>query len=407
MTFFRRLLSSDFRAAVAAEAAGKFDQAAERYALAGDRAAAVRMHLLRAERTESATAAIPILRDALHWAGSDPTLRKAVGAPLGAALLLRAQAEGVATARDHERVREAASFLLEGEQYARAGDALTLIGDHAGAAAAYSAGGIVDRLEQALTAADAGEQGARDLSEAFTNYQTALHVGRRDDARAALVRCLALAPNSGDYRRLLDEFDAALITAGRCTLASRGQPSLLVCALPVIAIGRDPLCDVPLRTGGISRHHAEIEVASSPTAMDDVPVFFLRDAGSRNGTLLGGVAIAGMMPLADSGNIGLGDDCRIEFVVRAAPPRLLLTVATGVDRGLRIVVMRATERSSLADLGWPVEFGFVRGRPVIVGASRNDKQPVVECNGVALGEVVFQLIRGDRLRCGEHEVEIE
>ena len=46
----RRMFSADYRAAVAAEAAGDVELAAERYALAGEYAGAVRMHLARAAR---------------------------------------------------------------------------------------------------------------------------------------------------------------------------------------------------------------------------------------------------------------------------------------------------------------------------------------------------------------------
>ncbi len=58
MTFWKRMLSADYRAAVAAEAAGNVDAAAERYGLAGDRAGAVRMHVARAERASDRAAAI-------------------------------------------------------------------------------------------------------------------------------------------------------------------------------------------------------------------------------------------------------------------------------------------------------------------------------------------------------------
>ena len=64
MTFFRRVFSADYRAAVAAEAAGNVDLAAERYALAGENEGAVRMHLARAARAGSRLAEIGALRDA-------------------------------------------------------------------------------------------------------------------------------------------------------------------------------------------------------------------------------------------------------------------------------------------------------------------------------------------------------
>jgi hypothetical protein len=111
MGFLRRLLSGDLRSAVAAEAAGNVDLAAERYGLAGDREGAVRMHLARAARAVDRGAEIAALRDAVHWAGDEPSLRRQAAGALGRALLAKATAEGIAVERDRERVREAAALL--------------------------------------------------------------------------------------------------------------------------------------------------------------------------------------------------------------------------------------------------------------------------------------------------------
>ena len=70
------MFSADYRAAVAAEAAGNVDLAAERYALAGENDGAVRMHLARAARAGNRLAEIGALRDAMRWAGEDPVLRR-------------------------------------------------------------------------------------------------------------------------------------------------------------------------------------------------------------------------------------------------------------------------------------------------------------------------------------------
>jgi hypothetical protein len=64
------MFSSDYRAAVAAEAAGNVDLAAERYGLAGEHADAVRMHLARAARAPNRHAEIGALRDAMRWAAA-------------------------------------------------------------------------------------------------------------------------------------------------------------------------------------------------------------------------------------------------------------------------------------------------------------------------------------------------
>ncbi|MEZ4367919.1 MAG: FHA domain-containing protein [Kofleriaceae bacterium] len=382
MSFWRRLFSSDLRAAVAAEAAGKIELAAERYGLAGDRAGAVRMHRLRAQRAVDRAGELAALRDAMHWAGDDAALRAEPAGELGRALLAQAEAEGIATQRDRDRVREAAALLAEGGDHQRAGDALTKVGDLAAAAAAYSAGGLIDAMEQAMVAADAEADAERAVSHAWEAYQTLRAAGRRDDALVELRACAAGAQAARSYRRELDEFEAALITGGRVELRARGGAPIIACATPVVALGRDHLCDVPLRTHGVSRRHAEIVVG------DVAPIFRLRDAGSRNGTRLGGVPVDGLLPLVGAGAFALGDDVDLEFTEASAPPSLTLAVSSGLDRGTRVVLGRAGERLPLPGLGADVI--FVDGRPWLGaagGALRVGELPV--------GDVRIQLIRGD------------
>ena len=202
MSFFRRVFSSDYRAAVAAEAAGNVDLAAERYGLAGEHEGAVRMHLARAARAATRHAELAALRDAMRWAGEEPALRRQAAAALGKALYESARAEGIATERDRAKVREAADLLVAGGDHALAGEALEAIGDHLAAANAYSAGGLVERMEGALAKEDDASSRSHEEADAFADYQTAMRVGRRDDARAELGRAIAAASVAAEYRRL-------------------------------------------------------------------------------------------------------------------------------------------------------------------------------------------------------------
>ncbi len=356
MSILRRWLSADYRAARTAEAAGNAEAAAQHYALAGDFEAAVRMHLARAARAGDRVAEIAALRDALHWAGDDPALKKLASSALGRALLAKATSEGVATARDHDKVREAAALLLAGGEHRDAGQALEQLADFQGAAQAYSGGGLVEQMESALAQDEQHNHSDHQAREEFADYELHLRLGRRDDARAALERCLELAP-SRDRRRLLDDLLARLITAGKVELRPRGGGvGIVASAGPLIGLGRDALCDLPLRAGGVSRRHAEIELAESPR-------FAVRDAGSRNGTLIGGLPIAGTVPLADHGVLELGEDCRIEFAVGGEPPTLALTVQNGIDRGRTLVAARPGERIDLTPHGLACDLIFADGRP--------------------------------------------
>jgi tetratricopeptide (TPR) repeat protein len=392
----RRVFNADYRAAVAAEAAGNVDLAAERYAIAGDHEGAVRMHLARAQRAHDRTAEIAALRDALRWAEGIPPLVKQASSALGRALLAKIEAEGVATARDKDKVREAASLLVDGGEHRLAGDALAKSGDQVAAANAFSAGGFVDKMEKALSADEAANQRTRSERDAFASYQTNMAVGRRDDARADLVRGLDVAPNAGDYRRLIDELDTKLITGGRVELRRRGKPAIFACAVPRIALGRDPLCDLPLRTAGVSRRHAEIELA------DGSPRYFLKDADSRNGTTLAGLPLAGRVPLVATGAFGLGDDCKVEFAITGEPGVLVLTVGTGLDRGVVLLAAPEGEKIDLALAGVPCDLVFGSGRPYLGRGAAKE----LAFNGEPLGGLRVQLVRGDRLVADGEELDV-
>jgi tetratricopeptide (TPR) repeat protein len=391
VSFFRRF-SADHRAAVAAEAAGNVDLAAERYALAGDHEGAVRMHLARAARAASRQAEIAALRDALRWAGDDPQLRKQAAKALGRALWENARAEGVATERDRNKIREAADMLVAGDDHASAGEALESIGDHQAAALAYSAGGLVEKMEQALSKEDQRYLKAREEADAFADYQTHMRVGRRDDARTELVRALGATDNVGEYRRLLDQLDTALLTAGKVELKRRSKPVIVACAASKIVLGRDPLCDLTLRAGGVSRQHAEIERG--------IDGFHLRDLDSRNGTSVAGLPLVGKVPLAGSGKFGLGDECSLDFEVKDGV--LTVKVTNGLDRGVALIAGDDGTRLDLTLLGLGLDIVFQKGRPLLGRGTCKE----VRFNDEPLGDLRVQLIRGDRIVADGDEIDV-
>jgi len=400
--FFRRLFSADYRAAVAAEAAGDLELAAERYALAGYHDAAARMHMARADRASSHAETIAALRDALHWASEDGELRRPAARALGEALLARARAEGVATERDRARVREGARLLEEAGEFRVAGEAWESIGDDAEAARAYEAGGQVDRLERTLARETERVDGERRLREAFADYELELRAGRRDQAVAALRRCLDLAERKAEYRRLLDDLESRLITGGRLVVRRRrrdGAAAVVACGRSPVVLGRDSLCDMVLRAGGVSRRHVDIEVGGA----DADSRFTLRDGGSRNGTLIGGLPVTGAVPLRDQGRFSLGDDCELEYRVSGTPGQLVLRVIRGVDQGLVLYAAGPGERIDLAaDLGAPIAIRFERGRPLLEPAGGE-----LRLAGEPAAHGVSQLIHGDQIAAGDVEVEVD
>ncbi|CAN5352053.1 hypothetical protein BH11MYX1_BH11MYX1_15740 [soil metagenome] len=396
MSFFRRVFSADYRAAVAAEAAGNVDLAAERYALAGEADGAVRMHIARAARAGTRQAELGALRDAMRWAGNDPELLRRASKALGRAVWENVKGEGVATERDRAKVREAAELLVIGEDHQTAGEALEVIGDLQGAASAYSAGGYVEKMEAVLAKDETVVEQARQEADAFANYEVHMQVGRRDDARSELARALASAASAGEYRRLLDQLDTALLTGGRIELKRRGKPAIVACAAPKIVIGRDALCDLPLRAGGVSRQHAEIDRVH----LSDRRAFQLRDLDSRNGTSFAGLPLVGKVPLVGTGRFGLGEECVIDFEVTAEI--LILRIGNGLDRGVALIAGDEGATLDLTPLGTGLDLIFRDGRPLLGrGTTRG-----VTFNGEPLGELRVQLVRGDRIVADGDELDI-
>ncbi|GAB4543000.1 MAG: hypothetical protein Tsb0020_55110 [Haliangiales bacterium] len=401
MSFWKRLFSADYRAAVSAEAAGQLEQAAEHFVLAGEPVEAARIHLARAERADNRSTEIDALRDALHWVGADEALTKRIKSALGRALLSRARDEGVATARDHRRVREAAELLLAGGDYATAGEALESVGDASGAAKAYRLGGLVEQMELLMSDEVAERERARQERESFADYELHMRLGDREAAREALRRCLDSAANKAEYRHLYDQLESRIIGGGRVVLRRRGQPAIVVVGVEAVVLGRDPLCELPLRTGGVSRRHAVIAVAGP----DESPRFSLRDLGSRNGTLIGGLPIEGRVPLTGRGRFELGDQCAVDFVEQGAPAALSLRVERGLDRDLRLLVVGSGERLGLDEVAaLPVEIEFRGGRPYL---SARDASVALLLDGDPIAAGSIQLIRGDVLTVDGVEVEVE
>lgn len=152
-----------------------------------------------------------------------------------------------------------------------------------------------------------------------------------------------------------------------------------------------------LRTGGVSRRHAEVEVAAPGAAR-----FLLRDAGSRNGTAIAGLPIAGHVPLVGSGTFALGDELRIDFACHGEPAALVLTVATGVDRGAQLIAAADGDRLDLTPVGLAADVVFAEGRPWLgKGLAR---ELTLAGEPVASGRV--QLIRGDLLVIDGEEIDV-
>src|SRR5262249_27611819 len=153
--------------------------------------------------------------------------------------------------------------------------------------------------------------------------------GERELALIAIRQCVdeAAGDDKASYRRAFDDLTTRLIGGGAVALKHEGRETRFVGSFP-LTIGRESVCQVVLRDVGISRAHVEI-------AWDER--FTIRDLESRNGTTLGGVALApgAHLPLDGRGELGVGPECVMRFEVAAQS--LTLEVTRGLDRGLKVV----------------------------------------------------------------------
>ncbi len=391
MGIFKRLFSADYRAALAAEAAGDLDLAAERYALCGQLESAVRIHLARAERARSRAEEIDALRDALHWAPREGEWRHKASVRLGNALLAQVRAEGVATDRDKERVRNAAGLLEDAGEFAVAAQAYESIGDDNAAARAFEKGGQVEKMEAVLERLERQSDEVRALRQTFADYELAYLGGERFRARDLLRRCVELAEHKGEYRQLLDELESKLVSAGRIVLELRKTLRLTCASAPSIRLGRDPRCELTLRSQGVSREHAVLQREDKG--------YSLTDLHSRNGTLVGGLPFDGALPLHDTGSFQLGPECKANYAIDAG--RLTLSFESGLDQSSRLLCAPDNQAIDLEAHGVLAQLTFRDGRPVL-SSTRSELQ----LGGKRLAQASIELIRGDVLSVAGVELEV-
>lgn len=385
MAFLKRVFSSDYRRALAAEAAGDYLEAARAYALAGERDKVGEMHLLRADKAPDREARLRALRDAIRWCGEEAEGHDVLRT-VGRRLFELAREAGIITEADRAVVREAAVLFRRTGEPLWAAEAFELLGDAQAAAEAYQAAGEVEQLERLLAREDERRARAKQLREATAAYERLLASGRRTQALAALSECARLDP-SGPSSRLCEELAGRRITSGVVTLRLNGGAPVVYAgegAFPV-TLGREG-STFALRDPRVSRHHAEIVLSGSGLC--------LRDAGSRHGTRVGGLAIDGLLPLEGDGEFTLGEAVRLRHA--RLPEGVRLEVAAGADRGLCCLVLTAAHRLP----GTPLVLAFAAGLPTVaLERAEGAASPPLRLGDVEVDGAI-ELLHGDRLALG-------
>lgn len=380
----------DVRRAEEAEAGGDYVEAARRYAAAGLRAQVAQMQLLQSERTTSPEARLEALRDAARWADEDSADAQAVRGRIAGAMLTFCRARGVITAGDRAIVAEAAALYTSAGDAAGAGACHELIGAAGAAADAYQRAGEVDRLEALLD--DEADKRRRTIavSDALDDHRLRMRSGDAHGALLALELALPAAEphERGPIERLRDELVARHGDSGVVRLRVDG--TLVVVALAPVVLGREAGTALPLRDAGISRRHAQLDRDDARWAVTDL--------GSKNGTLLSGVAISARMPLPERVELGIGEHCALD--VQSGDDHLLATIVRGVDRG---TVLHVTAGAPVLVVPRRSE-GALRVRFADGRASIAPVASALRLNGASVGQL--EPLRGDVIECGDVRWEI-
>jgi tetratricopeptide (TPR) repeat protein len=323
---FRRLFGRSHRGARAAEAAGQYREAARLYAEAGATDEAANALLFLATRAATLRERAEAYEDALRFLPEKGERRVEVEIQIGLARIEDARNRGPGSAEERRVLAEAAARLEANGREADAATGYELLGRTEDLARCLEKAGDIERLEALLDAGQRKDSRDRVLRSALSEYELAMEVGQRLEARAALRRALTEAPGEPQVAELLRRLEARWLPPGRAELVIGGRKVVLVGTLPA-ALGRD--AELTIRGASVSRRHAELSKDASGALV-------VRDLGSRNGTLVSGVPLGASLSLLTEVTIGLGEDVGVRLVPEGA--HVLVEVERGPDRGARFVV---------------------------------------------------------------------
>jgi hypothetical protein len=230
-----------------------------------------------------------------------------------------------------ETQRQAASLAallhLELGELKPAAELFERAGDEARAAEAYGALGDLENMERCLLSEETRRTRHQAIVDGIRRAEVLAAIGERWAAVQAAAALPQDAPEAFAVRARMRELERRLCRGRAVALRVPDGRVVRICAAPVV-LGRDPAVDLPVRDPTVSRRHARI--AHGPDG------FVVADAGSRAGTRIGGVPLAGPLPLGGEGELGLGEHCRLRY--RAEAEALVLVGLTGLDRALSAVV---------------------------------------------------------------------
>ena len=185
MSGWLRRLSTTYRMAVAAEAAGDYLEAAKAYALCEERHKVAEMHILEAARRAVPGSAAAELLIAANFLHDDESAPQALLRRLGEALLRLVRSRDLIDS-DRELATVAAQVLRRAGEPLLAAEAYQRVGDVDRAVELLSLAGEVERVEQLLSGHQSEREQAERERELTASYESAQRLGRRDEALSLL-----------------------------------------------------------------------------------------------------------------------------------------------------------------------------------------------------------------------------
>jgi hypothetical protein len=346
---FGRLFGSGSQRAVAqaraAEVRGELAQAATLYAQGGRLDEAARVMLLRGDAESDPAARLRHYTQAAAAAPAASTV-KGEARRKRAMLVVTMARDAPMTATLRQDVLDAARDLEEIGDQERAAEAYAQVGDVEGEARALARAGDVDKLDALLDVQQGRDREAISRRAAHDEFGVLLASGRRRDAAA-----IARASGDDALRERGRLLEARRVTGVVVRVRLRGV-AVAIALGDEIVIGRapDPSGDarigtIAIASAAVSRRHVAISRQAGRAVV--------RDLGSRNGTTLRGLALAGEVGVGDGEGVELKLGREVPLVVRPAtemPDAVSIEIA-----GARYVASLGPTRLGIGN--WRLERG--------------------------------------------------
>ncbi|MGO8992034.1 MAG: FHA domain-containing protein [Polyangiaceae bacterium] len=307
VSFFDRLFGKARAAALAARRAeleGDLPRAALLWAEADRADEAARVTLLRGDGELDSAKRLQLYVQAVSLAPEGHAIRDIARRKRALlALGIARTSEGATSAAARLDLLDAGAELEALGDATQAAEAYALAGDVESEARALVGGGEIDRLEDVLERDRLRSRGERLRHDAHTELDRLLASGRRREALARAEALTAASPEDEAATERLKMLRTRRASGPCVALELRGKRLQLILGDEIV-VGRNEGA-IQIASHAVSRRH--LIIARAGGAIE------VRDLGSRNGTELRGMRIAGAIPVAIGGTGERGEGLELKL----------------------------------------------------------------------------------------------